>query len=538
MPVVARHGGSRFTARVGLSPVADWERRILALLAARRLPEAARLAGEWRRARPRDAAAEHMAGDVAVRRFEFEFACERYRAATRLDPAQWTSWSNLSGAARYLGDWTLQVEALRQAVAHCAVPAIKPVLHSNLLVHLHATPGVDAATLQRETGDWVAAHAPVARTAPALPPRRMGTPLRVALVSGHLGGPIMSASLPDVLAAIDPSRLALTLVDTHVEATPPPAWRPPQLPVLRAPRGELPAIDSANFDLAIDLDGHAPRGVPRAFAHRLAPLQVSWLDWFNSTGLANMDYWLGDALSTPPGCDARFSERVWRLPHFRLPYRPHPELAAISTRQRAPETPLAFGAYGRIDKHHPALLDAWARILRTLPACTLTLKAGVFEAQAMQARYLRLFTDRGVSSHQLRFLGNNDYRTHLAAYAQVDVVLDSLPYNGGISTFDALSMGTPVLSVWGDTPVGRQSGALMTELGLPEFACDNLESYVASAIALGQQAGAALPDPAALRARFLRLPSADGRQFAATFTAALEQMWDAESARRAAAVTP
>jgi protein O-GlcNAc transferase len=513
----------------------NWEARIGALLAQQRLTDAARVASEWRRAEPRSAAAEHMAGDIAVRRGDFEFARARYESALRLDPERWTTWSNLSGVGRYLGDWTLQQDALLKAISKCPLPRMKAELHSNRLIHMHALPDVSPEAMAREIKAWSDAYRHSASPDVHVPPLKPESTLRVAFVSGAFSGPILSATLPGVLTALDRSRIAACLIDSRADASAmPPQWViSSQLDWRHIPAPHMARSLEGHLDVLVDLDGHAPSGVLHLVSGRIAPVQVCWLDWFNSTGVADIDYWLGDALSNPPELDYLFNERVWRLPHFRLPYRPHPDLLSIPLRLRRPDQPVVFGAFGRIDKHHPALFDAWAEILKAVPQSVLVVKASVLSTPAFQARYREQFSQRGVGPEQIQLLGNSAYRDHLASYANIDVVLDTVPYNGGVSSFDALSMGTAVLSTWGEMPVARQSAALMSSVNLARFVAKNLRGYVENAIDIGRNPEKWLIATSEIQNRFLATPMASQALFAENLANALRAMYEHKRQRDA-----
>ncbi|TAG79917.1 MAG: hypothetical protein EAZ21_09390 [Betaproteobacteria bacterium] len=504
-----------------------WEARVHDQLSKGLLKEAARTASDWRRAQPNSSKAEHTAGDVAIRRGDFDFALKRYQAAVSLDPSAWTSWANLSNAARYLHEWDLYLVAVRRALEYCDLPAKRMKIHSNLLVHLHSIASYGPAEIRKEIDACVSAwNFPNAVDTATSLRGDTGSALRVAMVSGHFHGAILSATLPGVATALDPARIDLTLVDTRTpeSSKESPSWLA-GLKHVAAPSHEAIKALKGKFQVWIDLDGHAPTGTLHWQTERIAPIQVSWLDWFNTTGLPNMDYWLGDAYSNPPDLDAYFTERIWRLPHFRLPYCVHPELDTIGLETREFNGKVRFGAFGRVDKHNGPLLDAWGSILKALPGVSLTLKAGMFEGQEFQRQYRGYFSARGVRDDQIRFLGNDGYKDHLAAYRNVDVVVDSFPYNGGVSTFDALSMGRPVLSIWGQLPVSRQSGALMDSVGFGEFCRADVNDYINTAIDIGNAPAKWIPDPKLLRERFLATPMARADKFAQSLTDALEAMW-------------
>ena len=82
-------------------------------------------------------------------------------------------------------------------------------------------------------------------------------------------------------------------------------------------------IEADGIDVLIDLSGHTNNAAINrlgVFSRRAAPVQAHYLGYFASTGLTEMDYWIGDEILTPSGTDSHFSERVWRLPRVWVSY--------------------------------------------------------------------------------------------------------------------------------------------------------------------------------------------------------------------------
>ncbi len=497
----------------------SWSERVELALARGDLRRAASLAGEWQRAAPRDPTAAHKAADIAFRRFEFAHAERMYRACLALDPARWPAWLNLAYVQRMLGRPEGWLEAMRAAIAQCPDRALAARLHSSVLVHLHSWPSMSQPALAGEIRAWAEQHlGAVSPATSAAPPSNEAlsppSPLRIGYVSGNWGGAILSALLPGVLAAHDREVVAATLVSTSQGLrTTPPVFAATGLPFLVVPAESMAQGLAGRFDVLIDLDGHSPTGNLPQWTQRMAPVQLSWLDWFNTTATPGIDGYISDAVSTPPELAATFTERVWLLPFFRLPFHVPDWLRQLPTARSSGSTGFVFGCFARLDKLHDGLLACWGRILTAVPGSSLVLKSGLFDAESVRAILAARLAQHGVDRSRLRFLGKTDYRAHLMAYAEVDLVLDSWPYNGGVSTFDALAMGVPVLGLLGETPVGRQTGAILRDCGLDCLLASNVEDYIQRAVDFAQ-GKTMLPPRASVREALLGSPATDAPRFA------------------------
>ena len=134
-------------------------------------------------------------------------------------------------------------------------------------------------------------------------------------------------------------------------------------------------VKTDGIDILVDLNGHTRGHRLPVFAHKPAPLQASWLGYFNTTGLKTIDYLISDAVSTPADTQQRFAESIMRLPppYGRFPYG-HPTEAPAVT-QRGGNDVLTFGCFNNISKIGSEVVSLWSQILRTLPQTRLVLKS-------------------------------------------------------------------------------------------------------------------------------------------------------------------
>jgi predicted O-linked N-acetylglucosamine transferase (SPINDLY family) len=261
------------------------------------------------------------------------------------------------------------------------------------------------------------------------------------------------------------------------------------------------------------------------FALKPAPVQVSWLGYRSTTGLAAMDYVIADEVTVPPGTERWFVETVVRLPATRLCYRPvasAPHPAAPPLLDRGSPT---FGSFNNAAKTSPEVLRLWARLLLEVPDARLLLKWSSFADPEARARYHGLMEQFGVDRERVELRGGSPHVEMLAEYGDVDVVLDPFPFSGGVSTLEALWQGVPVVTLPGPRRHSRQTQAFLMALGRTEWVASDEDDYVAIAAELVRAPSRLATLRREQRAEMARSPLCDGPRFAHHFHEALRAMW-------------
>ncbi|GAP64737.1 TPR repeat-containing protein [Mizugakiibacter sediminis] len=284
----------------------------------------------------------------------------------------------------------------------------------------------------------------------------------------------------------------------------------------------LARLREARLDVLVDLAGHAPFSRPQVLAQRVAPLQLCWLDYFDTTGLPNIDGWIGDRWLVPPDSPQRFRERLLHLPGGRFCYTPP---AFTPEARREGGGPPVFASFNRIAKLHDGVLDAWARILAALPQARLLIGAAALQDAAARDYLLGRFARRGVDASRLELRGRQSYAELLAAYRLADVALDPFPFSGCTTSCDALWMGLPVVTLPGWSAVSRQTASLAWRLGRPQWVARDADDYVARAVALGSEVETLRAQRTALR-REVERRLCDAPAHAAEFAALLRRLVD------------
>ena len=278
-------------------------------------------------------------------------------------------------------------------------------------------------------------------------------------------------------------------------------------------------------DILVDLAGHTSRHRLLAFARRPGPVQVSWLGYFFTTGVATVDYFVTDPHSSPPGQERFFTERLVRLPATRFcyaPLEPSPEVNALPAAARGGVT---FGCFNNLAKIGPDVLALWARILTALPGARLAIQAAGLSDAPNRARVLRDFGAAGLPAARVDLRPFAPPERAAGAYHDIDIALDPFPFCGGMTSFDALWMGVPVVTLAGQLIAGRQTASMLANLGLTELAAGSAEEYVEMAIALARDAARLAGLRAALRPRFQASPLCDYEGFTRSLERAYRAMW-------------
>jgi protein O-GlcNAc transferase len=282
-------------------------------------------------------------------------------------------------------------------------------------------------------------------------------------------------------------------------------------------------ITTHSLDALLCIGGHTSHSRPALFTRRLAPVQLSFLGYPGPTGIANMDVRITDALADPSGTAERSDrERPVRLSPSYFCYRPmHTESARLKA--TAIPAQVRFGSFNALQKITPTTLNLWAQLLRIVPGSTLTLKSDGLNGSVGRALRAHLSTlgvnDERITTHEWA----PSREAHLSMYRDIDIALDTFPYNGATTTCEALWMGVPVVSLSGTTPASRMGRSILTAAHCAQWASDTPDHWVSIATALSSDLSALRAGRELLRAKVSSSPLMDEKTFVAQFAALLRQ---------------
>lgn len=283
-------------------------------------------------------------------------------------------------------------------------------------------------------------------------------------------------------------------------------------------------IREDRVDILIDLSGHTAGNRLLVFARKPAPIQVTAWGHGGGTGLPTIDYLFSDPITIPDAFRPMFAEKVCDLPcciTFEAPVfgpavRPLPAQLTGS---------ITFGCLNSYGKVTPDVERVWALMLKAAPGSRLLLKDARFDSPAGRKQVLEAFACHGIQQRQLVLRGSTSHKDHLAAYGDLDIALDPFPLNGGISTWEALWMGVPVVTKLGNAPGSRSSGAILHALGLDDWIAQDEAAYQEIAVRMA----ADLKDLAAFRAcirhRIETSAAGNPKLYTKALEAAYRTMW-------------
>ena len=362
-------------------------------------------------------------------------------------------------------------------------------------------------------GDWAIAQSGGWRPRPGMTAKSQRS-LRIGYVSADLCQHTVGLFLKDVLAAHDPAQVSVftysagTVNDWVTEAI---RKVSTYRDVSKTSDHELvKRIQQDAIDLLIDLSGHTAGSRLTAFAYRPAPVMISWLGYFASTGLPYLDAVLLDEWHAPMQMVRQFVEPIIRLPNGRWCYQPVPWAPAeVSPLPFKAKGTITFGSFNNTAKYNSQVFDLWARILAAVPHSRLALKWRTFNDEAFRQKVTQVFVDRGITADRIDLRGPSFHADVLKEYADLDIALDPFPFTGGLTSCEALWMGVPVVTWPQSRVVSRQTHAILHQTGLPELSAQDANDYVHIAVSLANDKPRLTQLRACLRDRMRASPLMD-----------------------------
>ena len=437
-------------------------------------------------------------------------------------------WNNLGSVLRDQGRIEAAIDAYQKALT-CDSP--NAVAHSNLLLCLHYLPTVDAEAIFNAHLQWAGVHCPHDSPIFKEPlPDSRNRRLRIGYVSADFYAHSVSFFLKSILQNQDRETFTVYCYHAGSKTDQTTAWFK-QRPVVWRDIHHLNDLETAQqirkdgVDILIDCSGHTDGNRLKMFALKPAPLQVTYLD---TTGLSAIDFRLTDAWADPPEAPTPASETLIRMPGGFLCYEPPNAAPEVDELPAVKNGYLTFGSFNSVPKLNSHVLDIWGRLLQKIPSAKLLLKARQFHDESVAKYYLDRFCKRGVSGERIEITGpTSGIEKHFRWYNRVDVALDPFPYNGTTSTYDALYMGVPVISLKGYTHAGRVGHSILSRMGLSQLVADADDRYIAVGAFLAQN----LDTLSRLR-RSLRdtvIAQNDGKEFARLMESVLLQLWQSRT---------
>ena len=492
---------------------------------------------------------------------QLQDALASYRQALVLEPGYAVAHNNLGNVLQELGQLTAAVASFQHALAlkadyaeahynlgnalkelgqfDAALTRYKHALESNpdlsrVRCNILFTLNFSAAYAQSYHLEEARAYGRrVAQTAERFAAWRCTTDpqrLRIGLVSGDLRNHPVAFFLESLLEQLDASQIELIAypsaqkTDAITTRLLPyfAGWKPIHH---KSDAEAAHMIHADGVHILLDLSGHTAHNRLPLFAWKAAPVQATWLGYFATTGVAEIDYLLADKVGVPEHQRAHFTESVWYLPDTRLCFSAPQFELPVTTLPALTRGYITFGSFQNLSKLNDSVLMVWSKILVALPGVCLRVANKQLGDPEVAAQFAQRLQQHGIDPVRVTLQGAVSREAYLARHTAIDIILDTFPYPGGTTTCEALWMGVPTLTLAGETLLTRQGASLLTAAGLSDWVATSEAEYIEKAIHLTGDLPKLATLRAGLRRQVLVSPVFDASRFARNFEKALWAMW-------------
>jgi protein O-GlcNAc transferase len=495
---------------------------------------------------------------------DYKAAAEAYLAVLKIKPDYAVAYNNLGNALRTMGKTDEAITALQQAIklrpnddaaysnlgnafkdagrigeamkSYRRSVEIQPrqsIAHSNLCFSMTYDPDCDSQAILHEALRWNVLHAQPLKT--EIRPHNNfsaeSRKLRIGYVGADFREHCQSLFTIPLLSNHDRERFEI-FVYSQVSR---PDERTDRIracaDVFRPIRGTsdqeaAEIIRTDRIDVLVDLTMHMSSNRLLVFARKPAPVQITWLAYPGTTGLAAMDYRFTDPYLDPLGSDHFYAEKSYRLPETFWCYDPLADEIDPGPLPASSSGHITFGCLNNFCKVTDPTLELWLPILQQLPESRLILLASHGGHRIHLCEY---FKNRGVDPNRVEFIEFQPRNDYLHVYRKIDIGLDTLPYNGHTTSLDSFWMGVPVVTRLGRTVVGRAGWSQLCNLNLKELAAESGDQFVKIALDLAGDLRRLAELRNNLRNRMQQSPLMDASRFARNLETAYQQMYRAYS---------
>ena len=470
--------------------------------------------------------AQYNLGNALLGQGHLDEAIATYHRALQVKPERSEAHNNLGNALRDQGNLDDAIAAFRRAVQF---QPDSPSVHSNLVLTLHCHPK-DNKTIPEEHERWSRQFSDplkgivLSHGNDRSPERR----LRIGYVSPDFWDHVVGRNLMPLFERHDRQQFEIlcyagvaktdAMTDRFRQSAQ--QWRN-TVDVGDEALAEM--IRRDGVDVLVDLSQHAAANRLPVFAHRPAPVQVSFAGYPDSTGLEAIGYRISDRHLEGESADERNGrkEHVCLIDSFWC-YDPCGVEVEVNGLPARGSGRVTFGCLNNFCKVNDQMLSLWSRVLGKVTDSRLVLLS---RAGSHRQRALEFLGNAGVEADRVEFVEYRPRREYLELYHRLDIVLDTAPYNGHTTSLDTLWMGVPVVSLAGKTPVSRAGLSQLTNLGLPELVAHSEKDYVRIAVELAGNLPRLAELRSTLRHRMETSVLMDAPRFARQVEQAYREMW-------------
>ncbi len=451
-----------------------------------------------------------------------------YKVALQANPGSAEIYNNIANILKVLGRYDEAEQSYREALR------IKPGFwqaHSNLVTLLNYIPSMTGQQLLDDHRAWARQHTAgitsITSWQVTRDPRR---PLRVAYLSPDLRKHPVGYFMLPIMQHHD-SRQVISIGYADIP-------RPDEMTaLLQESAGEwrfVREIDDSRLadmilsdrvDILVDLAGHTGNNRLGVFARRPAPIQITYLGYPATTGLDQIDYRMSDLTVDPEGSGKNYSEKLLRLPTGFCCYSPPEGVPAVGTLPADENGYITFGSLNISAKLNDSVLALWAEVLNKVPASKLLLFRDTLRG-SVRNRILSKMEEYGINSNRVSLKCElPPDGSHMSIYNDIDITLDTFPWNGHTTACESLWMGVPVVTLYGHISAGRMCASVLNQVNLPQLIAKTPDEFVRIASGLGSDVGLVRDMRASLRTRLKTSPLLDGAKFTSSLERQYRRIW-------------
>ena len=481
---------------------------------------------------PRSAPTHGLLATLLLQEKDLDAAEDHYRQAVAIEPRYAEARTNLGTLMTMMARQEEAVRILRDGARdhpnHVG-------LMINYCVALNYAPGINAEEIRQ-------AHQQYGRVLAAMPgqvktdwtnPKDPNRKLRVAFVSPDLFEHSVAYFARPLIEGLDRKSFQVAVYRTGGTSDGMTRRLQQSADLWREAAGSndvqlIDMIRADQTDIVIELSGQTQGNRLTSLRLRGAPVQVTYCGYPNTPGVQTIDYRIVDSITDPPGAEKMAVEKLVRIDPCFLCFWP-PETAPN------PEPPpsvkaghITFGSFNSIKKVTPRVLSLWAKLLHASPRSRLIIKSGGLDSERAREVLLATLKQEGIPEVRVDLWEKMDDKgEHLNAYGNIDIALDTFPYNGTTTTCEAMWMGIPVIGLAGNLHASRVGMSLLSAVGLKDLIANDEEDYLRIALALANDPARLARLRAELRGTMARSPLCDRPGFTTRFGLALRDMWKA-----------
>jgi len=284
-------------------------------------------------------------------------------------------------------------------------------------------------------------------------------------------------------------------------------------------------INEDGIDILIDLSGHTANNRLPVFSFKPSPVQMTWLGYFATTGVTEIDYLIGDPYVTPVSEWCQYSEKILQLPETYLCFTPPEPTVQVLNLPALTNGYVTFGCFNNLTKIGENVIELWIKILKIIESSKIFIKAKQLNDPIVRELLIKKFLQNGIQFERIILEGFTDRIQYLNSYNKIDIALDPFPFPGGTTAVEGLWMGVPVITMKGNRFIAHNGETIAVNSGQSNWIAKNEDEYIEKAIFYASNLEILKDVRSRLREQILNSPLMNAPRFARNFEALLQKTW-------------